>query len=287
MASLRTLRHLDDIYFHPILGSILWFAIVECWKERAEVALRVIWVYRRIISLGLSVMLIFGLYATWLQLQNDARWDPGSSAVGALFVDSFGIIVGAPFCTATIVPSVKGNLLITAAHCLGKVPVSDIVYAPFYHSGVRPFGTWRVTSQVFPPDWLPGGTPNSDFAFLTVNGDVQARAGAEWLGISSPVPASVTVEGYLLAGGMTVCTKKPTTIEVDSQPELKLTCSGFPNGSSGGPFLVGISKKSGLGTIVGVVGGYQQGGDSSDVEYSAPFGSSVISLYKTLASERS
>ena len=59
-------------------------------------------------------------------------------------------------------------------------------------------------------------------------------------------------------------------------------CQGFLNGSSGGPFLTGISRKSGLGTIVGVVGGYQQGGNSPDVSYSSPLSSAIMSLYQEI-----
>lgn len=242
--------------------------------------MRTIWAYRRMVALSSTVITLFVLYAVYTQIRTDGHWDHGSGAVGALFVRALGITVGAPFCTASIVPSPQGDLLITAAHCLGKVPATDITFAPFYHAGIKPFGVWRVTGQVFAPGWFPGGDPNADFAFLTVHGNVQARAGAEQLGLSSPAPLRVTIEGYSLAGGMTVCTRNPTTIEVESQQQLKVTCGGFLNGSSGGPFLVDVSRKSGMGTIVGVIGGYQQGGNSPDVSYSAPFGTALLSLYK-------
>lgn len=244
--------------------------------------LRNIWAYRRIIALTITVVLVFVFYAFRAQTNMNAHWGHGSSAVGALFVRAVGITVNNPFCTASIVPSPKGNLLITAGHCLGEVPVDDMTFAPFYHDGIRPFGTWRVISQVFAPQWIPGGDPDADFAFLTVNGNVQKLAGAEQLGLSSPVPASVTVEGYLFAGGMTVCAQKPVIIYAANQKQLKLNCSGFPNGSSGGPFLKNINKRSGLGTIVGVIGGYQEGGNNSNVEYSSPISSSLMSLYKEM-----
>jgi hypothetical protein len=241
--------------------------------------MRTVWAYRRIIALATTILALFALYATYMQTRADARWDGGSAAVGALFVHALGTTVTAPFCTASIVPSPQGNLLITSAHCLGRVPAADIVFAPSYHNGISPFGNWRVTGQVFAPGWFPGDNPNADFAFLTVHGNVQARAGTERLGRSSPVPASVTLEGYSLAGGLTVCTRTPTTIEVRHQQQLKFSCDGFLNGASGGPFLTDISKQSGMGVIVGVVGGYQQGGDSADISYSSPFNGALMSLY--------
>jgi hypothetical protein len=242
----------------------------------------VIWPYRRIISLIIATTTLFGSYALWVQIRTDARWDHGSSAVGALFLHGFGVTLDAPFCTASIVSSRKGDLLITAAHCLGKFPATDISFVPFYDDGIRPFGSWRVTSEIFAPGWLPGGQPSKDFAFLTVNGNVQERAGAERLGVSVPVPDSVTLEGYSFAGGMTVCTRRPSTIEVEShQQQLKVRCDGLLNGSSGGPFLTHISKQSGLGTVVGIIGGYQEGG-TPDVSYSSPFDSAVMSLYNAI-----
>lgn len=253
-----------------------------CARVEPESRMATIWARRRIVALVTTAITLFSLYAFLVQTRSDAQWDHGSGAVGALFVRALGLTVAAPFCTASIVPSPQGDLLITAAHCLGKVPVTDITFAPFYHAGISPFGDWKVTGQVFAPRWYPGGDPNSDFAFLTVNGDVQARAGAEQIGLSLPFPASVTVEGYSVAGGLKVCTGKPTTIQVEHQQQLKFSCSGFLNGSSGGPFLTGVSKKSGLGTIVGVVGGYQQGGNSPDVSYSSPLSSAVMSLYEKI-----
>jgi hypothetical protein len=248
--------------------------------------MKTIWAYRRIAALTSTVTVLFALYAFYTQTRSDAHWDHGSGAVGALFVRALGITLGAPFCTASIVPSPQGDLLITAAHCLGKVPAADITFAPFYHAGITPFGIWRVTGQAYAPGWFPGGDPNADFAFLTVHGNVQARAGAEQLGLSSPAPPRVTIEGYSLAGGMTVCTRNPTTIELRNQQQLKVSCGGFLNGSSGGPFLINVSKKSGMGTIVGVIGGYQQGGNTPDVSYSSPFGSAVMSLYRKLIQKK-
>src|SRR5215472_16796522 len=69
----------------------------------------------------------------------------GRAAVGALFTSSNGIL-GSHFCTASVVSSPAGNLLITAAHCLqGKHP-GDVVFAPGYHNGRFPHGVWAVTT---------------------------------------------------------------------------------------------------------------------------------------------
>src|SRR5439155_875275 len=53
-----------------------------------------------------------------------------------------------------------------------------------------------------------------------------------------------------------------------SPTQLEFDCGGYTNGTSGGPFLAGVSASSGQGTIIGVIGGYQQGGDTPQVSYS-------------------
>jgi Trypsin len=239
--------------------------------------MRNIWAYRRALLFGATVMAAFALLiVATLPADGQSTGPPASGAVGPLFLRIAGVTVKRPFCTASVVPSSKGDLLVTAAHCLGRIPADDIVFAPDFHDGASPFGQWKVTGQAFLTGWFPGGNVNDDVAFLTVAGNVQAVAGAESLGYSSPVPASVRMEGYSLTGGTNVCTARPSTIEVQGQRQLKVACPGFDNGSSGGPMLTNVSPVSGMGVIVGVIGGYQQGGESPDVSYSSPFGSAVI-----------
>jgi hypothetical protein len=73
----------------------------------------------------------------------------------------------------------RGDLILTAAHCLGRRIAATLMSAPSYDNDSAPFGEWQVTGQVFPAGWFPHRDINEDFAFLAVHGDVQARAGAE------------------------------------------------------------------------------------------------------------
>jgi hypothetical protein len=233
---------------------------------------------RRVQSLTLAVIVAFTLCLNVLaQARKQAQVGGGSSAVGVLLLRGRH-----PFCTASIVNSPRGNLIITAAHCLGRKLASTLMFAPYYHDASAPLGEWQVTGQVFPPGWFPYGNINQDFAFLIVRGDVQARAGAESLGFSLPAPASVRVEAYSLAGRLTICDRRPGVIEAAGQQQLSFACPGYAKASSGGPFLTGISKLSGLGTIVGVIGGYQHGGNSSSLSYSSPFGGVLHRLYSSM-----
>jgi hypothetical protein len=66
--------------------------------------------------------------------------------------------------------------------------------------------------------------------------------------------------------------------------QLEFDCGGYTNGTSGGPFLTNVSPASGDGWLIGLIGGYQQGGDSPDVSYSPRFSAAVQSLYQTTVS---
>jgi hypothetical protein len=249
--------------------------------------MRTLWAYRRVLGLGTAVIALFAFYITVIA---PAAFSGGpgrsSGAVGGLFVRTLGLTVPHPFCTASIVDSPRGDLLVTAAHCLGKVPASQMVFIPYFHNGASPFGEWPVTSQTFPKHWFPGGNIGRDFAFLTVSGDVQARAGAEQLGVSYPLPRSARLEGYSLSGDPVICTGRPSSVVRAGRRQLRFECRGFSDASSGGPFLTHVSGKSGLGTIVGVIGGYQQGGSSSSVSYASPLGPAATALARQLARRR-
>jgi hypothetical protein len=66
---------------------------------------------------------------------------------------------------------------------------------------------------------------------------------------------------------------------------MEFDCDNYTDGTSGSPFLVGLDPATGDGTVIGVLGGYQQGGDSADVSYAATFGQNVQTLYDTAVSQ--
>jgi Trypsin len=232
---------------------------------------------RRLVSLGVAITAAAVLSLNAVAQGGGHAQVRGSRAVGVLLLRDRH-----PFCTASIVDSPRGNLILTAAHCLGRRLAPTLMFAPYYHGGRAPLGEWHVTSQVFPPGWQPYGNENEDFAFMTVRGDVQARAGAERLGFSSPVPAQVRVEAYSLTGALRICSRRPGTITAAGQQQLSFACPGYASASSGGPFLTGVHGHSGLGTIVGIIGGYQDGGQSPSVSYSSPFGPVLHEMYDSM-----
>jgi hypothetical protein len=58
-------------------------------------------------------------------------------------------------------------------------------------------------------------------------------------------------------------------------------CGDYTDGTSGSPFLADVSAASGLGTVIGVIGGYEQGGDTPEVSYAPKFGAAVAALFQS------
>ncbi len=205
----------------------------------------------------------------------------GVAAVGALFSEASGKL-GAHFCTASVVHSAHGDLAVTAAHCVTGKP-GQIVFVPGYANGKEPYGIWQVTRVYTDAAWQSGQDPDDDVAFLRLSDasdgvPVEDITGAEELGGSQPAPALVQVIGYPDGGSQPVLCVNWT--KSFSPTQLEFDCGGYTNGTSGGPFLGDVSAASGQGMIIGVIGGYEQGGDTPEVSYSAAFGTSVTALYE-------
>jgi hypothetical protein len=71
-----------------------------------------------------------------------------------------------------------------------------------------------------------------------------------------------------------------------SSTQMRIDCTGYTGGTSGSPWLADFHPATGTGTVVGVIGGYQQGGDTADTSYSAYFDNDIKALYdKAVADE--
>ncbi len=218
-----------------------------------------------------------------------ARPFRGTSAVGALFTVSRGKL--RHFCTAAVVRSPRGNLVITAAHCLlGKRlgPHGNVTFAPGYHDGKFPDGRWVVMSQFVDSRWRRTRNPNDDVAFLVVGRPgrkIEKYTGAETLLTSVRLPETVRVIGYPDGTNAPVrCTAKARSAHPRRLRQLVFHCGGYTGGTSGGPFLMQLDKKTGTGEVIGVVGGYEEGSDVPGISYSPQFLRNVADLYKRAVS---
>ena len=204
----------------------------------------------------------------------------GTPAVGALFTLSRGHL-GRHFCTASVVHSRRGDLLLTAAHCMTGMQVGhpgDIVFVPAFHDGKSPYGAWRIMAVFVDRAWRSRHDPDNDVAFLRARSRIEKTTGAELLGIGLP-PQPVRVIGYPDGAGRPITCAAPA--RAFGARQLVFDCNGYQDGTSGSPFLAHVSRATGRGTVIGVIGGYQEGGDTAGISYASRFLASVAALYQT------
>jgi V8-like Glu-specific endopeptidase len=209
------------------------------------------------------------------------RFYNGTPAVGALFTINGGHL-GSHFCTASVVNSSVKDLVITAAHCLHGQQPGQVAFVPGYHRHREPYGAWTVTQVFVDAAWASSANPNDDVAFLVVSQPgnstpVQELTGGENLATGWKAAQLVRVIGY--PDGR----QRPVTCTARTRPfgprQMEFDCGGYTDGTSGGPFLANVHRATGLGAVIGVIGGHEQGGDTPSVSYSARFGQAVRDLY--------
>jgi V8-like Glu-specific endopeptidase len=183
-----------------------------------------------------------------------------------------------------VINSPHGDLLITAAHCAtGRS--GTIVFVPGYDGGTPPYGKWTVTKVYVDRAWKSSANPDDDVAILQVSQPgssvpVEDVTGADRLATRAPATRTlVQMIGYPDSAHQPITCqnwlKEPMT------DQLEFDCGAYTDGTSGGPFLTDINATTGQGTVVGVIGGYEQGGDTPQVSYSAVLGGNVAALFKT------
>jgi V8-like Glu-specific endopeptidase len=226
----------------------------------------------------------FGLRSARLPGQS-ATARPGlrTLRVGALFVSEPG---GDHFCTASVVDSPGQDLLITAAHCIngGKNGGyrNNIVFIPGYRNGQAPFGIWEVAKLLVAPQWASSSDPSLDVGFVVLKAhdgrNIQQILGANRLNADHGYRYVVRVTGYPDSAEAPIACVNRTSRESASQ--LRIECGGYTGGTSGSPWVTRFNPRTRNGTIVGVIGGYQEGGSTADVSYSPILGEQVQQLYR-------
>jgi len=215
-----------------------------------------------------------------------------TSTVGALFTLSGSGQLQNHFCTASVVDSPTGNLIVTAAHCMQGQRLGDIVFVPDYSAGLAPYGLWNVTHVIEDEPWLASGDPDDDFAFLVVSErggkiPVQNLTGGELIGVGQSPGRSVMVAGYPNVQDTPLSCEN--TVSAFSATQFEFDCDGFTDGTSGSPLLAGVAPAEAgphstartAATVIGVIGGYQQGGYTASVSYAARFSNRFENLYQT------
>ncbi|HEY1623906.1 MAG TPA: trypsin-like serine protease [Streptosporangiaceae bacterium] len=210
------------------------------------------------------------------------RGNAHSPRVGALFDSDSS---GDHFCTASVVDSPGGNVLITAAHCVnsgsGGANRANVEFIPDYADGNSSDGVWTPERYVLSPRWVNGADPDFDVAFIVLkplNGkNIQDVLGANTIVFNAGYKHLVRVTGYPSTADAPISCLSWTSEQ--SQTQLKFNCQDFTGGTSGSPWLTRFDPITRTGAIVGVIGGYQQGGDTPAVSYSVYLNDGIQKLY--------
>jgi len=211
-----------------------------------------------------------------------------TSPVGALFAITTAGRLGSHFCTASVVDSAAGDLLVTAAHCVPRHAAGELAFVPGYRGGRRPDGIWRVSRVLVDERWRAARDPDDDFAFLTVRragrkASLEAVTGAVALAVGEPAGLRIVAAGYPDTESRLVSCSN--TARAFSATQFTFSCAGFADGTSGGPLLADVRPAAGLDTVIGVIGGYQLGGKTPSVSYAARFGGRLAALYRRALAE--
>jgi hypothetical protein len=108
--------------------------------------------------------------------------------------------------------------------------------------------------------------------------NIEDVLGANHIGFNAGYSHVVRVTGYPSSADAPVTCENETSEQ--SATQLRFECGGFFGGTSGSPWITDFDLKTRTGTIVGVIGGYQAGGDTDSISYSVYLSDGVRSLYE-------
>ncbi|HXW45060.1 MAG TPA: trypsin-like serine protease [Streptosporangiaceae bacterium] len=206
-----------------------------------------------------------------------------TSPVGALFMRTPAGKLQNHFCTASVVDSPSGNLVLTAAHCMDGRSWRQMAFVPDYTDGKAPYGVWTISRMLVNRQWQSTGNPDDDFAFLIVRrngstGNLERLTGGEAIATGEPAGQLVKVAGY--PDGLDGVISCQHATMAFGPTQYAFECGGFTAGTSGSPFLADVSPADGLDSVIGVLGGYEDGGTSPAVSYATRFNAQLRALYK-------
>ncbi len=204
------------------------------------------------------------------------RWP----ATGALFGGPPQQL-GDHYCTAAVVDSPGGDVLITAAHCVadgnGTPARTGMSFAPGYHDHATPYGIWTVAASAVDDAWRDHADPDHDVAFLTAQSadgrPVQHVVGGYRLALDPGSATTVDAIGY--PDFADAPNERSGVTTRFSPTQLELDAHGLYDGTSGGPWLRAGADVE----VIAVTGGHEQGGTSPDVSYATYLGPAAAALF--------
>ncbi|GAA3844175.1 hypothetical protein GCM10022403_090120 [Streptomyces coacervatus] len=252
-----------------------------------------------------------------------AGWKPGSSAKGVAAAKNGSYFAGVPtvgtffhyvtdpatdkltarFCSASVVDSPQGNVVLTAAHCSGG---SKGMFVPRYNGAATnpaPYGRFAVQRWVRDARWYQAeGHPTRDaysdfdYAFARVAANKQGQSVQKAVGaglklgqVNGQYKQNVTVIGYPGSHNPKnqpfICADV-TTRQLPGYHQMRMDCGGFYGGTSGSPWITGLNRTTGAGTVIGNLGGYYGGGlenNSDRISFAATYDQRAFEIYDAAA----
>ncbi|GLX17176.1 hypothetical protein [Streptomyces lavendulae] len=224
----------------------------------------------------------------------------GIPVVGRMFVMQGS---GAYFCTASVVSSPSRDMVLSAAHCLLGTDTRQVAFVPQYtRAKPRPYGLFPVLRDAAGRSkvWIapryrtdgPDRAATLDVAFAQVGPGSDGLPVEDVVGGNRLVTGAtfnhpkVTLIGHPAAAARPRTCVNKTTRFTSGDPKspgsfLRIDCTGYPGGTSGGPFLARYDAQTMTGDVVGVIGGWKTGGPTADTSYSSYFGAEIRKLYQT------
>lgn len=111
-------------------------------------------------------------------------------------------------CSATVVTSGSGSLLVTAGHCAydveRQVAAANLAFAPGYARNSLPYGVWSVTHLIVDKEWARGKLDH-DYAMMRTAeppsiGTLQALVGSRGIGFNQARKQRLQAFGYPAKG---------------------------------------------------------------------------------------
>lgn len=176
-------------------------------------------------------------------------------------------------CSAAVVPSRRGNVIVTAAHCVidpgtgTTAAKGSLIFIPGYRNGVGPDGRWEATSYETTKSWAEWAKrkvtpPNEgeDLAFLSLavnqeeenshyGENVEKVVGSLGIAFDQACNQTYTQYGYPAESpytGEALFTNVAVYAGTDPNPAITpkpvKIASDFTRGASGGPWTIGSSS---------------------------------------------
>lgn len=195
--------------------------------------------------------------------------------------------IGTFGCSATVVSSGSGSLLVSAGHCAYDATAGfarNLAFAPGYSRNSTPYGIWPVTNVIVPNGWANGAALDYDTSLMRV-AEVEGRrlqdvVGSRGIGFKQPRKRRMKAFGYPAKGaaaydGTTLVMCKSRYVKDPARnggPRSTGMRCDMKQGASGGGW---VSQNSFL--VSETSHGYPE---YSDVKMFGPyFGGAVRSLY--------